>query len=98
MKVLVPAESKIIATFLRRCRRPITMNDADVKVLFLVKLRHRTHENGIDAPMGFLAPKGTIDSGVVDFRSPVLVFLDRQIFLLTPEIQQFKNIVENLVQ
>lgn len=38
LHVLVPVESEIVAAFLCRCRRPITMNDADLEVLFLVKL------------------------------------------------------------
>ena len=61
------------AAFFRRCRRTITVDDADVEVLFLVKLRHRARENGIKAPMGFKAPKGPIDSCVVDLRSPIFV-------------------------
>jgi hypothetical protein len=38
LKVLVSAESDIITAFLRRCRCPIAMNNADVEELFLVKM------------------------------------------------------------
>jgi len=61
-EVLVPTESEIVATLFCRCRRPITMNDADIEVLFLVQLRYRTRENGIEAPRGFKAFKGAINS------------------------------------
>jgi hypothetical protein len=80
MKVLVPAESEVIAPFLRYCARTIAMDDTDVKVPFEGQYRHRTREHGIEAPMGFIAPKGTIDSGVVDLLSPILVLLNRQFF------------------
>ncbi len=75
-EVLVPTESEVIATFLRGCGRPIPVDDTDVEVFFLVKLRHRPLKNGIKAPMGFIAPKGTIDSCVVGLRSPIFVLLD----------------------
>jgi len=38
---VVPTESEVVAAFLRRCRRTISVDDADVEVFFLVKLRHR---------------------------------------------------------
>ena len=38
------------------------MDDTDVEVTFLVKLRHRPLENGIKASLGFKASKGKIDS------------------------------------
>ncbi|MCY7278776.1 MAG: hypothetical protein LH702_34840 [Phormidesmis sp. CAN_BIN44] len=75
-EVLVPTESEVIAAFVRGCRRPISMNNADVEVFFLVKLRHRPLENGIKASLGFKASKGKIDSGVVNFRPPLFVLLD----------------------
>jgi len=30
-------------------------------------LQYRTLENGIEATMGFIVPKGSINTGVVDF-------------------------------
>jgi len=74
------------------------MNNADVEELFLVKMRHGTREDGIEAPLGLKAPKSAIDAGVVDLWHPSLSSLDGQLFPLTSEVQQFQNIVEDSVQ
>ena len=92
------AESEIITAFLSRCHCPIAMNNADVEELILVKMRHGTREEGIEAPLSLKAPKGAIDAGVVDLWHPILASFDGQLFPLTTEVQQFQNIVENLVQ
>jgi hypothetical protein len=47
------------------------MDDSDVEEPFEGQYRHRICENGIEAPMGFIAPKGSIDPGVVNFRFPL---------------------------
>ena len=96
--MFVSAESEIIATFLRRCCCPITVDDADVEELFLVKEHYSSREYGIEAPLSFKAPKSGIDPSVVDFRSPRFVLLNRQFFPLTAEVQKFQNVVENSVQ
>jgi len=93
LKCLCPRSSEIVATFQSRCGRPITVDDTDVEVFFLVKLRHRPRENGIEAPMSFKAPKGTIDAGVVNLRSPIFILFDLALFPLTPDVQQFQNVV-----
>ncbi len=97
-EVFMPAESEVIATFVCYCRCPISMNDADVEVLFLVKLPHRALENGLKASLGFEASKGAIDSRVVALRSSILGLRDRQILPLTPEVQQFQDVIENHMQ
>jgi len=61
-------------------------------------MRHGTCEYGLEAALSFKAPKGAIDAGVVDFWQPILAILDREIFPLTADVQQFQNIVENCVQ
>ena len=81
-QMFVSAESEVIAPFLRRCCCPITVDDADVEELFLVKEHYSSREYGIEAPLSFKAPKSGIDPGVVDFRSPRFVLLNRQFFPL----------------
>ncbi|MEO0802736.1 MAG: hypothetical protein AAFY57_10735 [Cyanobacteria bacterium J06642_2] len=75
--MLVPAESELIASFLSCRRRSITVDDADVEVVILLKLRDGACKNGIKAPMGFEASKRTINSGVVDLRLPIFISVDR---------------------
>jgi hypothetical protein len=48
--------------------------------------------------MGFIAPKGRINPGVVNFRLPIFVIFDGQFFPLTAEVQQLQNVVEDRVQ
>ncbi len=74
-EVLVPAESEIVAPLVCHCCRPIAMDDSEVEVPIEGQDRHRPRENGIEAPMGFIASKGGIDPGVVNFRSPLYVLL-----------------------
>ena len=90
----MPAESKVVTTFLCHCRGSIAMDDADVEEPFEGEYRDRTHENGIEAPLGFITPKGGIDPSVVNFRSPLCVLLNGQFFPLTAEIQELQNVVE----
>jgi hypothetical protein len=70
------------------------MDDAEVEEPFEGQYRHRTRENGIEAPMGFITPKGGIDPGVVNFRFPLYVLFDGQFFPLTAKVQEFQNVVE----
>lgn len=97
-EVFMPVESEIVAAFLCPCRRPVTVNDAEVKMPFEGQDRHRSRENGIEAPMNFITPKCSIDSGVVNFWLPLFVLFDGQLFPLTTEVQEFQNIVEDRVQ
>jgi hypothetical protein len=45
-------------------------------------------ENSLEAPLGFITPKGSIDSGVVDLL-PLFVLFDQQFFPLITLILQF---------
>jgi hypothetical protein len=72
-EVFVPIESEMIAAFLRYGRGAIARDDADVEIPFLVKLSSGTRENGIAAPMNFIASKGSIDAGGVNLRLPRLI-------------------------
>src|SRR4051812_4433420 len=51
----------------------ITVDDRDIKQRVVVKLHHRAGEDGIDAAIGLPSPEGTIDAGIVDFRTVVVV-------------------------
>jgi Transposase, Mutator family len=73
----------IVAPFLRRRRGSIAMDDADIEVILLVKVQNGTLENGIEATVCFIAPKGGIDPGVVNFLFPLYVLFDGQFFPLT---------------
>ncbi|MBW4528328.1 MAG: hypothetical protein KME18_24635 [Phormidium tanganyikae FI6-MK23] len=76
-EVFVPAESEVIAAFLCCGRRLIAVDDADIEIFLLVKEHHGLCKNGIKAPLSFITPKGGIDPGVVDFRLPIFVLLNR---------------------
>lgn len=89
-EVLVSAESKIVAAFLRHGRCPVTMDDADVEEPFDGQYRYRTRENGIEASVDFIASKGSIDPGVVNFRSSFYVLFNGQFFPLTAEVQELQ--------
>lgn len=97
-EMFVPAESEIVPALLGCGCCPIAVDHADIQQLLLLKQQHRTRENGIKAPLGLIAPKGSIDSGIVAFRLPIFVLLDRQFLSLTAKIQQFQNVVEDRVQ
>jgi hypothetical protein len=85
----MPVESEIIAAFLCCCRRSISVNDTDIEESFERQYRHRTRENGIEASMDFITPKGRIDPSVVYLGLPILVLFDGQFFPLTAKVQQF---------
>ena len=48
--------------------------------------------------MRFVAPKGGIDPGVMNFRLPLCVLFEGQLFPLTAKVQKFQNIVEDHMQ
>src|SRR3954452_13738451 len=97
-QLLVSVEADAVATLLGRRRRAITVEDRDIKQIVLVKLHHRAGENSIDAAIGLPSPEGTINAGGVDFRTAVVIPVDWQLLPLTPQIQQFQNVVEDLEQ
>jgi hypothetical protein len=74
------------------------MNDAGVEIPFDGQYRYRTLENRIESPMVFVAPKGGIDPGVVNFLFPLHVLFDGQFFPLKAEVQELQNVVEGRVQ
>jgi hypothetical protein len=97
-EMLVPTEPEVVTALLCHSRRPIPVNDTDIKMPFEGQDRRSTLKNGIQAPLGFVAPKGGIDPGVMNFRLPRFGLLDRQFFPLTTEVQEFQNVVEDRVQ
>jgi hypothetical protein len=65
------------------------MDYTDVEVILLVKVQNGTLENGIEATVCFIAPKGGIDPGVVNFLFPLYVLLNRH--LQTIKLSLFYN-------
>jgi len=55
LEVLVPTELEVVAAFFCRCRRTISVDDADVEVFFLRSLQ-QTLKKWHKASMSFIAP------------------------------------------
>src|SRR3982751_3730881 len=68
-QLLVPVEADVVATLLGGRGCAIAVDDRDIKQFVLVKFPHGALKNGIDAAIGLPSPEGTIDAGVVDFRT-----------------------------
>jgi hypothetical protein len=51
----------------------------------VVKLHHRTSENGIDAAIGLPPPPGAIDPGVVDLGMALTILVNRQLLPLATQ-------------
>src|SRR3954447_21919824 len=97
-QLFVAIKADVVATLLGGCRRAIAVNNGGIKQLVLMKLHHRAGKNGVDAAVCFPPPPSAIDAGVVDLRTTFAIFLDRQLLPLAADIEQVKNIVEDLEQ
>ena len=97
-QMFVPTKSEIIPTLILCCRRSITVDDADIEAIVLVKMQHRARENNIKATAIFEAPEGPIDPGVVDLRSSIFVLFNGQLLPLTAEVQQLEDVIKNRMQ
>ncbi|WP_176079004.1 hypothetical protein, partial [Paraburkholderia tuberum] len=64
LQMLVPAILEIVATFLRRRRGAVAVDDRKVKQLVLMKLLHRARKDGIDATIGLPATKRAVDARI----------------------------------
>ncbi|MBV8397311.1 MAG: hypothetical protein JOZ17_01040 [Acetobacteraceae bacterium] len=75
-QLLVAVEADVVATLLgcRGCAIPV--DDREIKQIVLVKLHHRAGKNSIDAAIGLPSAEGTINAGIVDFRTTIVVPLD----------------------
>ena len=99
MKVLVSAESKMIAAFQSRCGCTVTVDDTDVEVLLFGAVATQTKvKMARKASMSFKTPKSTIDSSIVDLRLPIFILFDRHLFPLTSKVQQFQDVIKDHVQ
>jgi hypothetical protein len=65
--LLVPAKTDVVATFLRRCRRSIAMDDCGIEEIGLMKLRHRGRENGVKTAIRLPLSKNAINARVMNF-------------------------------
>src|ERR1700712_660092 len=74
------------------------MNDRRIKPAVLMKLRHRASENGVHAAVVHPSPPDAVNARVVCFRLALAIFVDRQLLPLTPQIQDFQNVVEDLIK
>jgi hypothetical protein len=72
IKCLYPLNLRLSAPFF--AADVVATDEADVEGLPLVKLQYGSHENGIKTLMGFIAPKGSINPGMVNFGCPSLFF------------------------
>ena len=68
LEMLVSAIPEIVATFLRRSRRAVAVDDGRVEELVLMKLMYRARKDPVDAAIGLPAPHHPVDTRVVDFR------------------------------
>jgi hypothetical protein len=65
--LLMTAEPDVIAAFLRRSRRPITMNDGCVEKIGLMKARYGAGENGVKTAIRLPSSKGAINACIMNF-------------------------------
>ena len=86
--LLVPAETDVVAAFLRRCRRTIAMDDSGVEKIGLMKRCHRTCKNGVKTAVRLPPSKRTVDARVMNFRTAFVIFFDRQFFPLTAQVKR----------
>ena len=95
---LMAAEPNVVATFLRRGCRPITMNDGRVEQICLMKGRYRIGENGVKTAIGFPSSKGAISACVMNLGVALLILFDRQLLPLAAHVKLLQNVIEDRVQ
>src|SRR5271166_3609848 len=96
--VLIPGSTSIVATFLRRGCRPITMDNCRVEKICLMKDRYRIGENGVKTAIGLPSSKGAINARVMNFWAALLILFDRQLVPLAAHVKQLPNVIEDRVQ
>ena len=95
---LMAAEPNVVATFLRRGCRPITVNDGRVEQICLMKGRYRIGENGVKTAIGLPSSKGAINACVMNFGVALLILFDRQLLPLAAHVKLLQNVIEDRVQ
>ena len=86
--LLVAAEADVVAALFSCRRRAIAVNDRNIQAVVLMKLQHRAGKNGVDASIDYPPPPDAINPRVVNFRTPLAIFFDRQFLPLATHIQQ----------
>src|SRR5450631_3126981 len=95
---LVAAEAEVVAALLRCRGCAIPMDDADVQMIMFLQRRYRPNENGVQTTVRLPPAKGAVNARIVDFRTALLIFFDRQFLPLTPEVKRLQDVVEDRVQ
>ena len=88
LHLLVPAEADVVAAFLRRCRRTIAMDDRGIEEIGFMKLQHRACKHGVKTAICLPLSKCAINARVVNFWMAFLIFFDRQLLPLAPQVKQ----------
>lgn len=96
--MLVPAKANVVAALLGDGGRAVTVNDGCIEEIGIKKGLHRTREDGIEAAVDYPSPKRPVGARVVDFRLPICVLFNRQLFPLAPQVEHAQDVVEYLVQ
>ena len=66
-EMLTAAISEVVASFLRRGRRAVAVDDGKLEQLVLRKLMYRVRKNPLDAAIGLPASHHPVDTRAVDF-------------------------------
>ena len=96
--LLVAVEADVVAALFGCRGRAVAVNDRNIQAVVLMKLQHRTGKNGVDTAIDHPPPPDAINPRVVNFRTPLAIFFDRQFLPLTTQIQQPQNVVEDRMQ
>jgi len=98
LDMLVPVKSNVVAALLGHGRRSVTVHDRCIDQIAIKKSLNSSRENGIEAAVVYPSAKRTVDARVVDFRLPICLLFNRQLFPLAPQVEQVQDVVEYLVQ
>src|SRR5271165_552363 len=98
LHLLVPAEAEVVAALFRRRCGAVAVNDRRIEEAVLMKPRHRTGENGVDAAVVHPPPPDAINARVVSFQAAFAILVDRQLLPLAAQIHVLQNVVEYFVE
>ena len=97
-QMFVAAVTEVVAAFLRGRRRPIAVNDRQIKQLVMMEPAHRARKDGIHATICKPAAHRAVDTRIVNFGATCGIPFDRQHLPLTAHVQHLQDVVEDLVQ
>ena len=92
---LVTIKADVVAAFLRRSRRSITVNDGCVEKIGLMKRSHRFCKDSFEAAVGLPLSKRAINPPAMNFWTAIPISSDRQFFPWTPEIKRLQNVIKD---